>query len=105
MDYEGLRYLTVNHLPIPELESLHTTAAYSMEYHPEYFGEYPVPVMTPAGHTLRYKRLDNGIYWLETDQGKQLLSVCYPVWTSELSQAAQSLGWQQNTIRPRGLIE
>lgn len=62
VDYEGLKYLVQNHLPIPERESLHETAIYSAEYHPEYFGEYPAPMFTPSGYTLRHKRLDYGIY-------------------------------------------
>lgn len=101
--YEGLKYLTQSHLPLPEQTSLHTTAVYNMEYHPEYFGLYPAPTITPAGYTLRYKQLDNGIYWLETDQCERMLSVCYPIWSSELSGAAQSLGQQTEHDQAHGI--
>ena len=91
VEYEGMKYLTQNHLPLPERETLHSTAIYFMEYHPEYFGEYPVPIITPRGYTLRHMRLDNGVYWLETDRCEQMLSVCHPIWSCELSAAALSL--------------
>ena len=94
VEYEGLQYLPRHHLSIPEQESLHNSAIYSMEFHPEYFGDYPVPTITPAGYTLRYKQLDNGIHWLETDHCREMLSICYPVWNSELSIAALALGQQ-----------
>lgn len=103
VDYEGLRYLTQNRLQMPEQKSLHDTAVYSMEYHPEYFGTYPVPAVTPAGYMLRYKTLDNGIYWLETDLCKQFLSVCYPIWSSELSETALSLGQQAEYDQTHGI--
>ena len=103
VDYEGLRYLTQNHIPLPEQESLHETAVYSAEYHPEYFGPYPVPTDTPAGFTLRHRKLDNGIYWLETDRCEQMLTVCYPVWSNELSDIAQSLGQQRKYDQVHGI--
>lgn len=101
--YEGLKYLAQNHLPLPEQTSLHITAVYNMEYHPEYFGVYPAPTVTPAGYTLRYKQLDNGIYWLETDQCERMLSVCYPIWASELSATAQALGKQAEHDQAHGI--
>ncbi len=33
-----------------------------------------------------YIVLDNGIYWLETERCIHVLTVCNPVWTSELSE-------------------
>ncbi len=103
VDYEGIRYLAQNQLPLPEQTSLHETAVYSMEHHPEYFGTYPVPMVTPAGYTLRHKRLDNGIYWLETDRCEQMLAVCYPIWSSELSEAALALGRQTEYDQVHGI--
>ena len=63
-----------------------------MELCPSYFGSFPVPPQTPWGWTLRYKPLDNGIYWIETDQGKTVLTVCYPVWSSEFSDGVKAVG-------------
>ena len=103
VDYEGLKYLTQNHLPIPEDESLRRSAIYSAEYHPEYFGPFPVPVLTPSGCTLRYKALDNGIYWLETEHCVQMLAVCYPIWSSELAEYALKFGQQMEYDRTHGI--
>lgn len=36
--------------------------------------------------------LNNGIYWLETDQCEEVLAVCYPVWSTELSDLTVRLG-------------
>jgi len=103
VDYEGLKYLIQNHLQLPEQMSLHETAVYSMEYHPEYFGAYPVPLITPAGYTLRHKELCSGVYWLETDRCEQMLTVCYPIWSSELSEAALSLSQQTEYDQTHGI--
>lgn len=84
VQYEVLKYKITHDLPMPEGVSLRDIALYGMELCPDYFGTYPVPPQTPWGYTLRYRPLDNGIYWLETDQCVYVLSVCYPVWSSEL---------------------
>ena len=34
-------------------QEFHRTALFAAGYHPEYFGEYPVPIRTPRGYTLR----------------------------------------------------
>lgn len=89
--YEILRYKTKQGLPLPEGEGLQDTALYGMERCPSYFGTYPVPFVTPWGYTLRHRRLDNGIYWIETDQCVEVLAVCNPVWDTELSDGALSI--------------
>lgn len=66
--YEILKYKVMHGLPLPEGESLRDAALYGMELYPDYFGTYPVPPQTPWGFTLRHRPLDNGIYWMETDQ-------------------------------------
>ena len=86
VDYEILRYKTEHGLPLPEGDSLRETALYGMEMCSDYFGTYPVPAQTPWGHTLRHRPLDNGIYWIETDQCVHVLAVCHPVWVTELSE-------------------
>ena len=65
---------------------------HAMELHPEYFGVFPVPFHTPHGYTLRYRTLDNGVYWLETSECKELLAVCFPIWNAELSPVAAVCG-------------
>ena len=72
-------------LPLPKGESLQEIALYGMEISPDYFGAYPVPSVTPWGHTLRHRLLDSGIYYIETSQCKEVLAVCHPVWVTELS--------------------
>ena len=84
VEYEVLRYRTQHGIPLPEGKSLRAAALYGMEQCPDYFGTYPVPPMTPWGYTLRHRPLDNGIYWMETDQCVEVLAVCHPVWASEL---------------------
>lgn len=64
---------------------------HAMEVHPEYFGMFPVPFHTPCGYTLLHRTLANGIYWLETSECKELLAVCFPIWSAELSPAAVTL--------------
>jgi len=75
--YEVCKYRIQNHIPLPPNETLHEIAVYAAEEHPEYFGRYPVPSVTPWGCTLRHKAIDNGAYWIETDQYKEILAVNY----------------------------
>lgn len=79
---------------VPPLEgwSLSDAAMEGMELCPAYFGPFPVPPCTPWGWTLRHKPLDNGIYWMETSQGKTVLAVCNPVWSTELSDGVTRTG-------------
>lgn len=56
--------------------SMTDAAMEGMELCPAYFGSFPVPPRTPWGWTLQHRPLDNGIYWMETDQGKAVLAVC-----------------------------
>lgn len=70
----------------------HRAALFAAGCHPEYFGEYPVPIRTPRGYTLRHQKLENGIYWLETSQCEELLAVCYPIWNTEFTSIARVIG-------------
>ena len=84
--------------------SLLDIAMFAAEFHPEYFGTYPVPRDTPCGITTRHQILDNGIYWLETNQGAQFLTVCYPIWATELDDKAdRTLGLQTECDRKFGI--
>ena len=101
IDYELGKYRVKNHLP--QEQTLHDIALDAAEYHPEYFGAYPVPLHTPRGYTTRHWTLANGIYWLETDQYEEVLAVCYPLWTAELSTAVERLGEQTEHDKAQGI--
>lgn len=79
---------------VPPLEgwALSDAAMEGMELCPAYFGTFPVPPRTPWGWALRHRALDNGIYWIETDQAKTVLAVCNLVWATELSDAVTQRG-------------
>lgn len=47
---------------------------------------YPAPLATPRGRTARYKPLMNGIFWIETGTGEEVLAVCYPIWNCDFSE-------------------
>ena len=92
VDYEMCKYMIQHHIDPPPENLLHDLALYAAEYHPEYFGEYPVPLVTPRGYTLRHRKIANGIYWLETSKCEEMLALCYPIWQSELSDVARAIG-------------
>lgn len=95
IQYELYKYRIVNRLPMSEESDFIDTTLHSIEIHPEYFGLFPVPVLTPWGYTLRHKMLDNGVYWLETNQCQRVLSVCFPIY-QELSSAAVEIAIRIN---------
>lgn len=90
--YEVLKYLTCHGLPLPEGSSLLDTALFGAERCPNYFGAYPVPLCTPWGRTLRHRPLDNGVYWIETEQCIEVLALSYPIWDGELSEGLIEIG-------------
>lgn len=90
IQYEVLRYQLLHQLPISDDSSLQTISVFGPEYHPDCFGKYPVPGITPWGYTVRHKAIDNGVYWLETDDCQEILAVCYPIY-EELSHWALNL--------------
>ncbi len=49
-------------------------------------GPYPAPLATPRGRTARYKPLMNGVFWIETGTGEEVLAVCYPIWNCDFSE-------------------
>lgn len=100
--YELFRYYVQNNIPLPDGYSLHSAALSGMEHHPEYFGTYPVPPLTPFGRTVRHRSLTNGICWLETDRALQALSVAYPLW-EDLSDTAQGLAELLPDDREQGI--
>lgn len=92
IQYEVAEYRAQNNLPLDE--PLRATAFFAAQSFPDYFGALPIPIYTPRGCTIRHWILDNGIYWLETDQCEELLAVSYPVWSTELSDLTANLGEQ-----------
>lgn len=90
--YEVLKYLTLHGLPLPKGTTLLDAALFGMERCPDYFGAYPVPFLTPWSCTLRHRPLDNGVYWIETEQCVEVMAVCNPIWDGELSEGLSELG-------------
>lgn len=88
IEFEIFRYRVSRHIPLPKGESLHGCAVYGAEVYPEYLGMLPVPALTPWGYTTRHRTLDSGIYWIETDQCKEVLAVAHPAWAADLSNGA-----------------
>ena len=99
--FEAAYYRAKHHLPLEE--PLRASAFFAAQAFPDYFGAFPVPLHTSRGHTIRHWILDNGIYWLETDQCEEILAVCYPVWSTELSGLTAGLGEQTGYDRTRGI--
>lgn len=98
IEYEIARYRTEHGIPLPDGETLHEIKAFHRELHPEYFGPYPVPAVTPGGSVLRHHVIDNGVYWLETERDGPFLSVCYPIWT-ELSDFSMRFSRQAEHVQ------
>lgn len=90
IEYELQKYRMKNGLPSPENKSLLETAWEGMEVCSAYFGAYPVPTATPLGYTLRHKSICNGVYWLETDRGRQVIAI-YRGMCDDLSDTALTL--------------
>lgn len=95
--YEAYSYLIRHHKALPDGETLREVAYFAAECHPEYFGEYPVPIYTPKGYMTRHRHLANGISWLETDQAEEMLAICFPIWDGRLSSFAVGLGEKVDT--------
>ena len=83
-----------NGLSLPEGDSLLSAARFAMLDHPEYFGRYPAPLVTPRGDTARYRELMHGVFSIETDHGETVLAICYPLWTSCLPNSVRHLAEQ-----------
>ncbi len=88
--YEIDKYKVEHHIPLPKGDSLVEIAAYGRELYPEYFGPHPAPGMPPWGPTLRYKAMDSGIFWIETEAQGSVLAIVFPIY-DELSEAAKAL--------------
>ena len=104
VNYECIRYKILHHLPLDEAEEdPHTASVFSAEYHPEYFGRYPAPLVTPKGLLSRYQEIMPGVFIIETSTFERVIAICYPVWTTELSEYARRLGKQTGYDQARGI--
>ena len=103
IEYEIARYTLSTGQTLDAGADLHSLAFYNMEYHPEYFGAYPAPIVTPLGFNTRYQVIDNGIFFIETDLCRKLLAVCYPVWECELSDYSKQRGLQTDFDMEHGI--
>lgn len=75
------------------LSELLDLVTFGREQFPTYFGEFLPPAETPFGPTIRWLQVCNGIYFVESC-GVWFFSVCYPIWQTDLSIAAQNMGQQ-----------
>ena len=91
IDYEVQMYRLRTCSPLADKNALRETALYGAEDCPEYFGAYPAPIETPYGHTMRYKTLMNGAFWVETDECKRTLTVSWPLWLDSFSRYTMRL--------------
>lgn len=92
VEYEALRYRTLNGLPSLDGDTMLSVAACAADAYPDYFGPIPAPVVTPRGYLTRYLTLANGIYAIETDAGARLIAVSGIIWSLELSEDTIALG-------------
>ena len=103
IQYEYQRYRLKHNLSLDDSESLLSTVTFGREYLPDYFGDYPEPEYTPRGRTLRYKTFMRGVFFLETDRGEKMMSVCYPIWSCDFSDFVIGLGEQMKSDREIGI--
>ena len=91
IQYETLRYRMRSGFTDGDREKLREIALDGMEECPEYFGAFPPPTRAPYGHTVRYKTLMNGVFWIQTDAPATALAVAYPIWDDAFSEYAMKL--------------
>ena len=103
VEYEVQKYLKSHGLALPDGEDALSTAIFGMEFYPEYFGDYPVPTITPRGVTMRHRRLACGVYALESEQFERMIAVCYPVWSVDLSEYTVAQAEQLEYDKERGI--
>ena len=72
-------------------EGILAASRFAAEYHPEYFGNFPAPLETPWGQMTRYRELDGGVFWLETETAAEGIAICYPVWDGDCSDYVKKL--------------
>lgn len=102
--YEIWRYKVKEQIPIEEPESFREFALFAAEYHPDFFGTFPAPIVTPYGYMVRYQTIDNGIYLVETDEGAELVAFCMPFWEM-CSGYTRRFGKHAVYDTPHGLVE
>ena len=101
--FEAQKYRQQNKLPVLGGESLHLLAVYGMEDYPEYFGAFPVPIVTPRGMTIRYRTLVNGVFAIETERCEKLVAVSYPLWYDGFSDYVMQYAEETDHDREAGI--
>lgn len=100
--YEVLRYRVKHGIPVEETDSLYSAAIYAVDQYPAYFGGTIPPRTTPWGLTVRYKKVADGIFFLETNRCEWVLALSQPIWSLALSDVAQNLGKRCSLDRQMG---
>ncbi len=90
--YEIMRCRYKHGVPFDETASLYSTAVFSADQYPEYFGETIPPRCTPWGLVVRCKKAADGVFFLETDKCEWLLALSFPVWSAGISENARQFG-------------
>lgn len=78
VEYEIHKYLSEQGLPLPDGASLPSEAVFGMEICPEYFGAFPVPEQTPWGKPVECIQINNGFFWVRTEEKGWTLAISYP---------------------------
>jgi len=99
VQYEITRYKA--RLGLESVEDLRGLAVCSRELYPEYFGIYAVPRACPWGKVLRNRELAEGVYWLKTDEFKEVLFVD-AMNIDDLSSYARSLAEKEDSSASTG---
>lgn len=104
VEYEIRRYQLRFDRSQTAVRELDVLAFFGKETNPDYFGCFIAPEVTPSGITLDSTRLDNGIFWVTTSKGSQMLAVSYPIWQGDLSEdTSMRLGKQNLYDRRYGI--
>lgn len=92
IEYEVQRYRIKNGLPPIDGTDAADLAAFAMENHPGYFGDFPAPIYTPRGRMLRYKVISPGVFAIEAENFEHLVAIAYPIWSCDLSDYVRDMG-------------
>lgn len=101
--YEVKKYRLAHGEKPQENDTLHGSAVYGMELYPGYLREYPAPFATPSGYTCRHRRIDNGVYWIETDRQEHCLAVAW-IYCDEFSEFARKLAVPLTEAEQKDLV-
>ena len=104
IEFEVTKFYMEHDLPASAGESLHSLALYGSELCPEYFGAFPAPRVTPWGYMTRYKTIQPGVFWIETDQCTTALAISY-IMEDDLSEEVSALARLTDFDKEHGIDE